>query len=853
MTRNVNQGRAGWTELRVHGVSGTPPEQMLQHSQVETVAGDTDAAFFRRRFESPAASADTDRARVEAYSWGAMTAGAGQRALWLLLTPFMLVNVAYFTLPAPPSEDGLRPAPPRRTKPEPGSSEATGPTRAQGPTAATGAQGPTAATGETAKPLSPVERRAAVTRTLAEAVMRLFALTITVTFVLVAVQVAMDLIGWQCVRPDGRDCTADATWLHFLTWSWLDEPGRRLAVTALLPLAAVALLGWLGRTTWLRLERTGMPEADPGVDRQTPLENRQMWNGEDPVRRLRAVHLTAALAVVGVFLSAPLSTPAATVVLVLLVTLLGLTVVLVCRPRTVERPPPAGPLRPPIRLDAYAVLEWVAGALVAAAITLAFLTGENRLRPGQSLPALLPMIPWLVTVQLALLLLLAVLLVRLNRAAGARPQVWHGLTAAGLMTLAFVLIGGFAAGIGIRVADLLGTPAVEPVSPIAFIVPDGYFLAAAATPVLAAVLIILAVIGWRVLDRAAVKVAPELDAYYPELAAEGTRHHQRRDRIARIWARAEVGDVGQRLIGWFLVITAAALVTGLVLSWVNGTWLLDHARWLVNVGTFLIGGFVLALLFVGRQAYRNPRFRRTVGVLWDIGTFWPRAAHPLAPPCYTERAVPDLITRIRHLGEKGRVLLSCHSQGAVIGTAVLMQLRYEESASVALLTYGSPVHRLYGRFFPEYFGPTALHRAGSSLLGTTDAPRETWPWRNLYRRSDPIGGEIFQRHPAQALAPDAPPSEVRAGDTNDVDRELIDPGFTRVPGDTCDPASCGHSNYYADPAFDAAAEKVRDLRGDAPGDSNPIPVQRPSRRISKRVWPIHKGDALTSAARPKLR
>jgi hypothetical protein len=30
-----------------------------------------------------------------------------------------------------------------------------------------------------------------------------------------------------------------------------------------------------------------------------------------------------------------------------------------------------------------------------------------------------------------------------------------------------------------------------------------------------------------------------------------------------------------------------------------------------------------------------------VGVVWDVGTFWPRSAHPLAPPSYAELAVPQ--------------------------------------------------------------------------------------------------------------------------------------------------------------------------------------------------------------------
>ena len=64
--------------------------------------------------------------------------------------------------------------------------------------------------------------------------------------------------------------------------------------------------------------------------------------------------------------------------------------------------------------------------------------------------------------------------------------------------------------------------------------------------------------------------------------------------------------------------------------------------------------------------------------------------------------MPDLIKRIHHLGctRSGHVLLSCHSQGTVIGAAVIMQLTYEESARVALLTHGSPLRRTYATAAP---------------------------------------------------------------------------------------------------------------------------------------------------------
>jgi hypothetical protein len=195
------------------------------------------------------------------------------------------------------------------------------------------------------------------------------------------------------------------------------------------------------------------------------------------------------------------------------------------------------------------------------------------------------------------------------------------------------------------------------------------------------------------------------------------------------------------------------------------------------------------------------------------------------------------------------VLLSCHSQGAVIGAAVIMQLTYDESASVALLTYGSPLRRLYCRFFPQYFNIAVINRTGSFLLGCADedTPREERPWRNLHRRSDPIGGPLLVTYPPRVPDPGQPRTLVPAGDNGDIDRQLIDPRFDRPDGDTCDPAPCGHSNYYADPAFEASATKLMQLRNAHPS----IRGKRPSghsRSTEPRPTPHEAGHASTVPA-----
>jgi hypothetical protein len=88
-----------FVELRVHGVSGTPPVDMLDHPLVAQVAGDTDGRFFRPVDSAGAEVRAEDGHILEGYHWGPLTSGTWRQALWLVLIPFGLVNAAYFMLP----------------------------------------------------------------------------------------------------------------------------------------------------------------------------------------------------------------------------------------------------------------------------------------------------------------------------------------------------------------------------------------------------------------------------------------------------------------------------------------------------------------------------------------------------------------------------------------------------------------------------------------------------------------------------------------------------------------------------------------------------------------------------------
>ena len=169
-------------------------------------------------------------------------------------------------------------------------------------------------------------------------------------------------------------------------------------------------------------------------------------------------------------------------------------------------------------------------------------------------------------------------------------------------------------------------------------------------------------------------------------------------------------------------------------------------NWSMAITAFLAAAFV-GLIF---HAFRDRNTRRSIAVVWDVVTFWPQAAHPLGPPCYGEIAVPALRQRVSDLtgAESKKVILSSHSQGTIIGAAMLMQTMVQSpsvagepapeeeelgsrmpaedrrgmSDRVAFLTFGSPLRKLYARNFPAYFG--------CEVLASLD-PKEKHRWINL--------------------------------------------------------------------------------------------------------------------------
>ncbi|HEX8002922.1 MAG TPA: hypothetical protein VF519_09545 [Mycobacteriales bacterium] len=730
----------GVTELRIHGVSGTPVEAMLQDPHPVQVWGDKVAGFYRT-------AAPDEGTRKEAYSWGRLTAGASARAAWLLLLPFMLVNVAAWAHPTRPQER-----------------------------------------------YTPVGVMSGAVRVLG--------LCLTALLVIGAALLGMDLIAWQCAGDEAR-CGDERWFTRWLTDGWASTPGRRIGFGALLPIALVLVMWRLSTSTAKNYEEydaaTGTTEPDPALPKgANDLANRSFWRGGGPLDRLRRLHLAAAFAIVAglVAYAADDGSAVAATIWKTAAALTALIAALLFSHLTGRRRVLlTGDSANKAFCKAVAAAPAVATALLAAALYYAAFVTD---RPAATGP--LPGIHGAKHVLFVTMAAMTGVMLAGNVAAlfdrdrtfreSVKGPMLNGFLAPFLAYLGLVIGGAYVAGAAIRLADYLGKPVDATCLPdcaggadVVFGIPREYYWLSRGFGTAA---VIGALVGIGVLATRSKAVRKALPDVVTEYAGQTDEKRQRK--IAAIHAAAAQTDAGATLLA--TVVVGATLVTTYSTATTSEGSL---ANAMTTAGTWLVGAFALGVVAVGRSAYRNERLRRTVGIAWDLGTFWPRSAHPFAPPCYCERTVPELATRIRQLRDAGgTVVVSAHSQGTVIGVAALLQLR-ENADGICLVTYGSPLHRLYARAFPHFFGLSVL-RATDTILGGR--------WVNLYRRSDPIGGPVLAGD-ADVPGDDVPP--VRP------DRRLHDPSFARERYAFTDPPARGHSDYFHDPVFE---ETVTALAGE---------------------------------------
>lgn len=817
----------GVIELRVHGVSGTPPEELLNTKIVRQVAGNGSVGFYRPRLREDlldiavgsAGPPGADAPLLEGYSWGGLTSGAASRALWLLLLPFTLSNVA-----------------PRM------------------------------------RPLVDGESRAgACARWLIWYLSRLIALAMTALFVIGAAGVSIDLYAWQC--GDGSDAARPDC--SRARPSWLIEPllgmsvQHRLALGAVLPMALMLGLLLLSKRTINQYESVSVNAHGPGeVDPPTPvdaptgpntiepqLSSRWMWRNEHLVRRLRQLHLQVSFAIVLWVVLAPMHFALRPLCRVAVLAVVVYSVCMLASRAYTGRLPSR-------RMMAVNVAVWMLLAALAAVCAGLLLLDDDVLggNPGNVVPGFAGTATLVFMVLNCLVAAFSVLIAwcawrwrsSYSPSDGVRP-LW-GLSAIVVAVMGVFTGAIFASGTYVFAAAWLvsgsARPSYEEATTVGqtFQFPDIVQNANRAFAVSAAFFVAFVVclaVGLLVSRRKRVhRYQAILESAY---GSDPVRADPRRARAvaASLWSGRQV-DYASRYLGALSVIGAIVSIGFLVVLFSRSGPLCEWAHYPAPPGStcatdgpkhgvlwtgWLSGGYLqqlgayltitalLGLVALGAAAFRVAKTRRSVGILWDVASFWPRAAHPFAAPCYAERTVPDLVTRVLYYVEgEGRksVVISGHSQGTVISAATLFQLDAltpARRASIGFLSFGCVLRRLYGRFFPVYFGAERMDRLRLALggpdqaEGPASAARAT-RWRNLWRYSDYLGGAVFTGPPQPLidLIDGAPPDPDFAVDH--VDHRLIDPVWGRPPGDTQWPKPNSHSNYWADPLFPAAAALV---------------------------------------------
>lgn len=799
-TRDAGATVRDLVELRIHGVSGTSREALLEHNDAVQVAGDGRSGFHRRRgwhAYGPAEAVGAVgpvRRHLEAFSWGGLTSGAASRAAWLLLLPFALVNVAAWATP------GADPAAPRALRSDP------------------------------AAPWNGWSQR------LLLRMLRVFALTLTLGFVTSAVTVGMDLVGRQCTADIDRCYAGRENWFRdILEWLAGRAPGTRLGLTVLVPLLAVSGLWALAGKSYRVYEKAGADEGTGYVDgRRSPFALRTFWRRNESVARLRALHVAAAYATVAALTAQSLrpgrlsdSLTAASYAVVAAC----LALLLVSRTADLGDELLGREVWWPAQVLPR-VLCYTAIGLVVAAAWGAF-AGVPEPIPGDVLPGHGDALEWTARVQgtSGVLVLLLTLMHRPWRGPEPRPFLWGFLTPA-LCALAALTAAVLSTGVVYRAADVLGTPVTVPGTKpetMDLVLHPTYpwlsVLTALYVPALVLALLVVALYTafrtWRI---SATWTQPVCEDYGidPDTAPAGTRTRVRE--VAQARRVASLTERGPRVLA---AVGVSASLLGPVAWWFDRRYggppkkVLWWERAAVEgFGADAIVAVMLGLLALALLAYRKDGMRRTVGILWDLSTFWPRAAHPLAPPCYCERVVPQLTTRLNGLARADtRVLLSAHSQGSVIAAAAVLQLPRRTLGRMALVTHGSPLKRLYSRAFPAYFHAALFACCRDELLtGPGDAPGR---WRNCWRETDYLGRWVFDEENDVDVPVEDPPAHPRPRECDETDAPLH-----AALGDIVAPAPLRHSNYYLSVEYDRVVQELDGLLGAPPSPPHGEPDRR---------------------------
>lgn len=679
--------RAG-QELRVHGVSGTPPRDMLYTDPERRVSADRSKTFTKVYFRP-----NRDPGfEVKGLHWGGLTAGSWISAFWILLAPFAFANAAGWM-----SQRANR------------FGRAT--VRLAG-LALTGLMLAQATTVLVALPYVWLDARETLTVLGWDMRIGDGALRLAVTLLGVLVAGLFLLLVWHA-----------STRSHF---SPLDGKAHR-----------TLLFGWSVDTL---LPPPVKPQ--PGIDARLPtdpwedppsqdLTDGRLWAPHAILHRIRRIHLAAGFGVVALSLavSSPMRIATVGFLVVLLVTMIG----------TTAWPKASWVLR------VTGLVPWIGIGCLVASLTALWTPDAVRWNPGS-----IHTVTFAVSAGIGLFALLSVTAGWLPVGAfvigtllAAVMGIAVGLALESIMGIRPVLVPNGAGWVAVAALFLLGSLVIvagllsvfgEPLpkedrylallrrvtvkAPWLFTWAAFYGLAAGALAV------------WRVIASGSLQPAA-LGEPKPGGLVYGAAITVGLLIVAVLWWRVTAG------FGWKL---GLAVPAGAVLVVAAGR--LDFLQFevakiridlkddLVQIAVVLAvlipGLFMLKSIVSGVR--EGERRRRQVGILWDVGSFWPRWFHPLAPPAYGPVAVTELRDELER---EPRDVLAAHSQGSLIAAVALTQFALAEKLPKGFLTYGSQLGILYPKMFPAVGMDRLVHSVRTRLRSR---------WINLWRDTDPIGG-----------------------------------------------------------------------------------------------------------------
>jgi hypothetical protein len=770
------------TELRVHGFGGTPPAAVNGEQAPELASGNQTAGFYRisdhrASAADQEANRDVDR-QVEVYVPGGLTFTSRSRVLWLVLLPFLLSNMAGWMCSSRTRQSRWR-------------------------------------------------------FRLHRLAYGLCALALTVNAFLVAAVIFADVMAYQVTRAGlaGR-----RWWTAPLGWDGIaGHPARQVLLGMLVPVLILLVLAWVTGQSLLHYEATrppnrasarpaGRPRMVTAAALKGGLADSEFWDGESSGRLLARVHAAVTAGFLAIVLSVTVtaltrSSHAVQVVIVARIAVgLGAATIAagvgyVCLDALgtsrADMPGADRPAGTPRAQNAFVskLRGWIgylpapAGAALAAAGIFAWLQQGGVPEDTAGLPGMAGVIGWTalaiavpVTAALASVLLG---LPRRGRALFGGPWI--------VLMLAFSLLNIVMLGAGTVVARFTGPVTSDAAVAVLaqpgriylpYVITYGVPLAAWASIVAGLAFAQAEASRWlrtrqlpaamrdayREEAQAFMNQQPEsMKRWYdhgvppPDASGDTLRGDKTTD-WEIVVARARIRGSALLHAGWLLWMIIIAQIVTITVAWRS------HAIPQAIITT----GLAAAILALAKRRRSLPSrwqdlAQRTMAIFWDVGTFWPRSYHPFSPPCYAERAVPDLQRRMWMLHDLGRkLLLVAHGQGTMVAAAALAQPGCRpENDRPALVTLGSTVGRLYSRGFPAYVTPELL---ASLEPGGTGRLQD---WRNLYYPTDPIAG------PAAV--------NLSSADRGPVDQSLSDPPHSWWIHGQDPPVPRGHLGYWDDP------------------------------------------------------